>query len=298
MPSEEYFATEGVNQSGLKMYVRDPGLYKAVYIDKSIARKPPTPSQQFGLDCETVLSGRKLPHPADSFVPLPDEFKQRRGIKYSDWESTLKPGISCVTRSEWRDMVNDYNDKIEAFDWVVRNIESTRYTGPDELSAFNLIFGFFGVWHQVFQWDCQHSGLWRKAELDLVFPDLDIVVDVKTTASIDPTKFARDCWTFGYGTQAATYCEAYRDKYGREPRYFIVAIQNTSSYQVAVYELTREKWLNDGDEFNRYWMPKMKHSIENDDWQSPLTKAGPQILDPPAWAKKNEAQFYEMIGDE
>lgn len=81
-----------------------------------------------------------------------------------------------------------------------------------------------------------------KALPDIVLPNSDLIVDLKTTTGLDaspvaPTEFRRTMERFGYHRQAQWYRMAYQAKYGRVPNFAFVVVDTKEPHDVAVYIL-------------------------------------------------------------
>jgi predicted phage-related endonuclease len=64
----------------------------------------------------------------------------------------------------------------------------------------------------------------------------DCIVDLKTTQDASIKKFSRSVVDFKYYWQAALYCAAT----GYSKRFFVIAVENTAPFNVAVYEIGKE----------------------------------------------------------
>jgi len=64
----------------------------------------------------------------------------------------------------------------------------------------------------------------------------DCIVDLKTTQDASMKKFSRSVVDFKYYWQAALYCAAT----GYSKRFFVIAVENTAPFNVAVYEIGKE----------------------------------------------------------
>jgi hypothetical protein len=104
-----------------------------------------------------------------------------------------------------------------------------------------------------------------KGRLDYLRPDL--VIDLKSSRRPQPTRFPRDAFDYGYVAQLAWYHDgaiAARLIDGRELPY-IIAVENTAPYDVAVYRLTAET-LAVGRSIYQRLMRRLVECIESDHW--------------------------------
>jgi hypothetical protein len=85
-------------------------------------------------------------------------------------------------------------------------------------------------------WTDDAGGHW-KARPDCFTED--VILEVKTTADVRATRFARTRSRFGYDLQAAHYVEAVSRLTGREPRFVFVAVEPSAPHYVWAHELSR-----------------------------------------------------------
>ncbi|MCU0896601.1 MAG: PD-(D/E)XK nuclease-like domain-containing protein [Burkholderiales bacterium] len=84
-------------------------------------------------------------------------------------------------------------------------------------------------------WSDAAGGRW-KARPDC-FTD-EVILEVKTTADVRTTRFARTRSRFGYDLQAAHYVEAVARLTGRQPRFIFVAVEPSAPHYVWAHELS------------------------------------------------------------
>jgi hypothetical protein len=84
-------------------------------------------------------------------------------------------------------------------------------------------------------WTDESGGRW-KARPDCFTED--VILEVKTTADVRTTPFARTRSRFGYDLQAAHYVEAVARLTGREPRFIFVTVEPSAPHYVWTHELS------------------------------------------------------------
>lgn len=84
-------------------------------------------------------------------------------------------------------------------------------------------------------WIHPETKVFCKIRPDLMFLEGDIIVDVKTTKSVEPSEFARDIYKLGYDIQYAFYKDAYKAITGREPTFFWLCVENSGPHEVVPY---------------------------------------------------------------
>ena len=85
---------------------------------------------------------------------------------------------------------------------------------------------------RTIQWEDPACGL-CKARLDIVKPGM--ICDFKTTANIQPDKFAVDCAKMYYHLQMGFYARGYEQLHGTFPIVYIIAAEKTPPYDCAVF---------------------------------------------------------------
>lgn len=88
------------------------------------------------------------------------------------------------------------------------------------------------------QWD--DEGLLLRGRADALLSNLPIILDVKTTISAVFHKFQNTIFTSGYHRQGAMYVDGSRTLGRPVQHYFILAIENTAPYKIALFEIPME----------------------------------------------------------
>jgi len=102
-------------------------------------------------------------------------------------------------------------------------------------------------------------------EPDLFVPG-EAVVDLKTTRSADPARFARDAIWRAYHAQLAWYRRGLEfGGYGPTPRALIIAVESAAPYPVTVLELT-PRALEQGERLCRVWLERLLACEAADEW--------------------------------
>jgi hypothetical protein len=104
-----------------------------------------------------------------------------------------------------------------------------------------------------------------KAKPDCVIPSWKVIIDIKTTASVKPRKFAWSAIDYGYHRQAAIYMHACEEKYKEPFRFLFACVEKKYPYEVAVFELD-ERSVSDGVDQVEKLVEEYKRRIEQKDW--------------------------------
>jgi hypothetical protein len=85
---------------------------------------------------------------------------------------------------------------------------------------------------------------WRdvacKARLDRILIEEGIVLDLKTTDTVDPELFTKKVVGLGYDFQAAFYAKAAEAAFGKPFKFIFVAVERKAPYTVDLFEATPE----------------------------------------------------------
>lgn len=108
-----------------------------------------------------------------------------------------------------------------------------------------------------------------------------VIVDIKTTASAAPGRFAKAIYDYGYHVQAAAYTSGYRTLTGDDPAFLIVAVEKAEPYITAVYELDVIAVERGEDDYRRA-LDLYRRCLAADDW--PAYGDDVTILPSPRWA--------------
>lgn len=130
------------------------------------------------------------------------------------------------------------------------------------------------------QW--RSHGLRCKGRLD--FFTGEQIVEVKTTRSIDPRIFMRECAARAYHSQIAYYSAGYEAATGASPPVLpaLIAIESAPPYDVAVYRVGFDA-LEAGARKVEAWMERLRACTASDYWPG-VAFGGVMDLRLPEWA--------------
>lgn len=87
-------------------------------------------------------------------------------------------------------------------------------------------------------WRDQATGLQCKCKVDWIQPSRRVLIDFKSTRSVDGRRFGAEAARFGYHLQLAHYRNGVRHAAGWTPeRVLLIAAEKTAPYDVAVFEV-------------------------------------------------------------
>ncbi len=112
------------------------------------------------------------------------------------------------------------------------------------------------------------------------FSNSRFIVDLKTTASAAPEEFIRSVFNYRYHVQAALYMDLMKID-----RFFFIAVEKESPFNVEVYELDQES-IEIGRQEYKKDIAKYKECVASGIWPSYNKDQDITILSLPNWAKK------------
>lgn len=213
----DYRREEGVNQSSLKKILESPAHYQAALKSKLI----PTPAMEMGtaLHCLTLDGQEAFDR---QYVKKPD------GINLStkegkEWKASLgrKKALSEGGKDDpWGSVIGMANSlsKLAYFDPTQPD-----YIKHNEVSIY-------------WEWE----GVPCKARLDRVDLEAGIVLDLKTTDSVDPDLFTKKVVGLGYDFQAGFYAKAAEVAFGKKFDFIFAAVERKAPYTVDLFQADEE----------------------------------------------------------
>lgn len=260
-PDPDYRKAKGQSQSHLKTILKSPAHYLSAAKYKMI----PSPAMIMGtaVHC-AVLEGQET---FDSqFIRKPDNIKYTtkagKEWKEANSEKTILPNDG--KEPQW-DCVMGMSQALRELDW---------FSGKsDDYRKFNEV----SIYWQEMGIDC-------KARLDRVIVNDDevLVLDLKTTDSIAPTKFQSKCVDLGYDFQAAWYSHAAELIYKKPARFVFVAVERNSPHSIDMFEVSSQM-LAEARNKNKKALELLKECFENDYF--PKKQPQMRLLEYPRWYK-------------
>jgi len=233
MPSAEYHGMDRISQSGIKLFLKDPGQYEERHVLK-IPRTETPKHFIWGQDFEDLIFEDTLPGvviPEDVLSRSERDGKvilRRAGPAWREFETRMKAehgdDVRLLKSDEWEKSVQPLllaRDQLRANDKAAKLVEGDRHT--------------------VALWEDEETGLPCKCQFDIV-SNRGCLVDLKTAADATPDQFNRAVFNFGYNMQAAWYSKAWERATGERLPFAFVVVQSSPSYFCEVYTLADE-WM-------------------------------------------------------
>ena len=210
-----YRKEPGVNQSSLKKILLSPAHYQAALKFRMI----PTPAMEMGtaLHCLT-LDGEKAFD--KSYVKKPEglSLATKEG---KAWKAELgrKKALNAGGKDDPWGSVQGMDQSLKRLAWYSGT--DAEYIKRNEVSIY---------------WDWM--GVRCKARLDSVLIEEGLVLDLKTTDTVEPDLFLKKVIGLGYDFQAAYYAKAAEVAFGKPFKFLFVAVERKAPYTVDIFEAT------------------------------------------------------------
>jgi len=211
----DYRRGEGVNQSSLKKILDSPAHYQAALKSKLI----PTPAMEMGtaLHCLSLDGTEAFDR---QYIKKPDGIKlnTKEGKEWKDGVGRKKVLSSGGKDDPWGS-VQGMAAELAKLAWF--DPSQADYIKHNEVSVY---------------WE--DRGVNCKARLDRLVIEEGIVLDLKTTDSVDPETFMKKVVNLGYDFQAAYYTRAAMAAYDKPFRFIFVAVERKAPYTVDLFEVS------------------------------------------------------------
>ena len=213
----DYRREDGVNQSSLKKILDSPAHYQAALKFRMI----PTPAMEMGtalhclsLDGEAAFNGAYVKKPEGLSLAT----KEGKAWKA---EAGRKKVLNTGGKDDPWGSVLGMDKSLKRLAWF--DPAQKDYIKHNEVSIY---------WRE--------HGIPCKARLDRVLIEEGIVLDLKTTDSVEPELFTKKVVGLGYDFQAAFYARAAELAFGKPFKFIFVCIERKAPYTVDLFEATPE----------------------------------------------------------
>ena len=196
LPYNEYEKLPGLRASDLKLLLKSP---KSYYNAKHLGiKKDASKSMQLGTAAHlAILEPEKF---ADEVVVF--DGAVRRGKEWDKFKAEHEGKLILNA--------NEFDTVAEMAKAVNRNVDAVSLLSKGDAEV-TLEFDFMG----------------RKFKSRLDWLDGHIIVDLKTTRNIGAYDFKRDIFNLGYHIQFAIYHHAIKKHTGKDPQFFVIAVDNS-----------------------------------------------------------------------
>lgn len=142
-------------------------------------------------------------------------------------------------------------------------------------------------------WDW--AGVQCKARLDSVLVEEGLIVDLKTTMSVEPGLFMKKVIGLGYDFQASYYSKAAEAAYGKPFRFIFAAVEREAPFNVQLFEVTDEM-MAEGMAMCEDALHLYKLSESSEIWEPPVIHQ--HKLEYPRWRTPYKRRFKRAILEE
>lgn len=203
--------------SSLEVFKRSIVLYRAVFVDGSLAAPGPTGAQEFGTAFHTWLLE-------------PEKFDQEIVVQPERWDLRTNKGKEAqaefMAGSGGRAVIS-----AAEFDTVQRMADSAR-----SRRAARELLEAPGLVEQAIRWRDPDTGLALRAMMDKMVRG-GPSVDVKTAIDPTPEGFAKAAANFGYHRQHALYVDGRIHALHESVPFLFLVVGKEPPYECAVYRL-------------------------------------------------------------
>ena len=262
----DYRREESTNQSSLKWILKSPAHYQAELKKKTII----TPAMALGTAVHTLLlDGRKAfdasyfdrsKEKLDLTVPEIKEALDRKGIAYkksakkAELETLLYPDGKPIDRR-----IGLSEDDYASVEGMAASLQRVAYFDPSQPNYIkdNEVSIYF-------EWE----GIRFKARLDRVDFKRKVILDVKTTDSVDEVKFAWKSVDLGYIFQAGLYTKAAETAFGGKWGFEFAVVEKKDPHIADIF-VTDEDFLQEGRNQCLKAIGLYKACMNTQEWPAP-----------------------------
>jgi exodeoxyribonuclease VIII len=252
MTNQEYHRkTEYISKSLLDLVHKSPAHYKA-YIEGE--KQAPTSAMNLGSLVHSVVFNQ------DNYAVMPEcDRRTKEGKAIYD---------SFMTLCEDKELFVSHKDYELAL-----NIRNAVLAHPKAAILLERGQAEIPVFGKIAELDA-------KCKVDFLNTKYNVCIDLKTTTNSAPGEFAKSVWNYRYHVQAAFYMDLTKAE-----RFFFIAVEKESPFNVEVYELDEES-ISIGRAAYLADIKTYKKCVETDNWHGYTEEPAIHVISLPSWAKK------------
>lgn len=274
-PDPDYRREIGENQSQLKHILLSPAHYQA----SKKRRFLPTINMEIGsaLHCK-VLEGDEEFEKRYILKPEGISLNTKEGKEWKA-ENSKKTVLTNTERERAWESVHGMTESLRTLDWFKG--DQPDYRKFNELSIY---------------WDA--DGIPCKGRLDRLVDTGDelLVLDLKTTDSVDPSTFSKKVTGgMNYVFQAAWYAEAASLAYNKPAKFIFIAIERACPWTIGIFEMSDET-MAEGYKQITQARKILKECLTEKKWPEPEIQYN--MLELPSWYRspvKTEMPGFEEL---
>lgn len=250
----QYDAIEAINQSALKEFERSAAHF---YYKLTAPPKPPSKAMILGSLTEHMTLGTEFEYEPMRF----DSFRTKESQTWRD--DCQARGIPIVD--------DEMADKARAMTARVKALPEFAQWQP-----WRSNIALVGV-HEP-------TGLVMKGLADAVPDSVGLILDLKTTDDASLFGFGKSIATWGYTIQGWWYQNLWRQVYGQDRQFCLVAVESDRPYEPTI-QIIRQADLDKAGRMVDRWMAAYAECLRTDTW--PGYSNGPQFAEVPSWLFKD-----------
>lgn len=270
--NEQYHADKSrTSNSMLSDLKKSPKLFRDYHVTQT-RKFDPTQAMRFG----SLVHCLSLEY---------DEFKERYAIVPEGIDRRTTAG-----KKAWAEFVSSGKEPVKAEDYG-RAMSCVEALAAHDTFGEHLIYRNPGALRETridFEWDGEPT----RCKPDLLLFDEAVIWDIKTSRNASPKRFSRSASELGYFRQSEFYCEAAKQKFGKEFRFLFAVVETEYPFHTAVYEPSRDDRMKARQELNELIL-QLRFRRETKNWLHPW-ETGIIPLEMP---KYYDSEIYD-IGEE
>jgi hypothetical protein len=266
-----YEDIDAANYSTIKLLGRSPKAY--LHAKDNLGKREPSDTLTRGLAAHTA-------------VLEPDRFL----LDYVLWEGERRAGKFWDDFAARAKAENKTILRKQDYDFALRVREAVR---SDPVAAPYLTSGLHEA---TIVWTDGQTGIRCKGRPDFITAD-GLVVDLKTTRSVEAWAFQRQAAKLHYHAQAAFYCDGQEVLTGHPPRSIVIAVESEEPHDVVVYTLD-DTVLAAGRDTYREWLAILKQCRDAGRWPG-YANGAVMPFQLPSWsvdADEDETDLDDIFG--
>jgi len=262
-----------ISNSMLSVLKTSPQEFDQRFISQTLEAPGPTPAMRIG----TLIHCLALE---------PEHFYDRYVIKPSGMDRRTKEG-----KEAYSDLVASGKEIIEIDEYKLAFYCNHALHDHDQLGP---ILRTTNQGKKLFEErvDFEFNGVLMRSKQDMIIPDAQLIIDVKTTQAANPIDFAKSVANYGYARQAALYQHAAEQRFGSKFRFLFAVVSKQPPHEVACYELDDDA-QQQGLEEALQLTNEYKYRLESNDWLPSWSK-GVVVISLPKWHRSNIYNLEEV----
>ena len=265
---EEYFSdASSVSRSDLDLILKDPALYQAVVIDRTLQRAD-TEFTSFGSLIHSIVATEGDPYA--KFIRIPPTVLARNGSRAG---------------KAYQEFSDAHKGK-----WLLKDQEASQVElvvgAIFENKSAKMLLEAEGEYERALRWvHSDFPALTLRCRIDKLLRSC--IVDVKTTQSTRPQAFVRTIVKYGYHRQAAFYQDAVYELTGGRLPFVFIGVTTNPPYTCETYDLD-EDFIRLGREQYEFALRRLVACQQSNTWRT-ATHGEIFTLSAPGWAAQEQS---------